>query len=80
VADQLLSQDIRVEVDNRREKINLKIREAQLQKIPYMLIVGDKEQQQNTVAVRSRSGGDLGVSDLKNFIEKLKKECYNKTG
>jgi len=80
VADQLLSQDIRVEVDNRREKINLKIREAQLQKIPYMLIVGDKEQQQNTVAVRSRSGGDLGVSDLKNFIEKLKKECYNITG
>ena len=80
VAEQLLSQDIRVEVDNRREKINLKIREAQLQKIPYMLIVGDKEQQQNTVAVRSRSGGDLGVSDLKNFIEKLKKECYNKTG
>jgi threonyl-tRNA synthetase len=79
VAEQLLSQDIRVEVDNRREKINLKIREAQLQKIPYMLIVGDKEQQQSTVAVRSRSGGDLGVSDLKNFLEKLKKEIDSRS-
>lgn len=79
VAEQLLSQDIRVEVDNRREKINLKIREAQLQKIPYMLIVGDKEAQQNMVAVRSRSGGDLGVSDLKNFLEKLKKEIDSRS-
>ncbi|MBI5699058.1 threonine--tRNA ligase [Candidatus Saganbacteria bacterium] len=80
VADQLLSQDIRVETDNRREKINLKIREAQMQKIPYMLIVGDKEEQQKAVAVRSRSEGDLGISDLNTFLEKLKKECYNKSG
>jgi len=80
VAEKLLAQDIRVETDNRREKINLKIREAQLQKIPYMLIVGDKEEQQKLVAVRSRSEGDLGVAELETFLEKLKKECYNRAG
>ena len=80
VAEELLAQDIRAEVDNRREKINLKIREAQLQKIPYMLIVGDKEEGQKMVAVRSRSEGDLGIFELKSFVERLKKECYNRAG
>jgi threonyl-tRNA synthetase len=79
VAEQLMKQDIRVEVDNRREKINLKIREAQMQKIPYMLIVGDKEELQKVVAVRSRSGGDLGVSELNTFLEKLKKEIDSRS-
>ena len=53
---------LRVQVDERQEKIGYKIREAQLQKIPYMLVVGDREAADGTVAVRSRSGGDLGRS------------------
>ena len=52
---------IRVTVDDRKEKVNLKIREAQLQKIPYMLVVGDREAQNGTVSVRNRKHGDQGV-------------------
>ena len=52
---------LRVEVDGRQEKIGYKIREAQLQKVPYMLVVGDREAAEGTVAVRSRTGGDLGA-------------------
>jgi len=72
--EQLEGEDLRVELDNRREKINLKIREAQLQKIPYMLILGDKEEKEGTVAVRARGEGDLGVCSLPSFLEKIKKE------
>ncbi|HTY12803.1 MAG TPA: threonine--tRNA ligase, partial [Candidatus Omnitrophota bacterium] len=74
----LLDAEIRVEVDPRREKINLKIREAQMQKIPYMLIVGDKEEAAGRVAVRSRSGGDLGVSEVDELLDKLRKEIDTK--
>ncbi len=59
---------LRVEVDDRQEKVNYKIREAQLQKIPYMLVVGDKEVTDRTVAVRSRAKGDLGARPLDQFV------------
>ena len=52
---------LRVELDGRQEKIGYKIREAQLQKVPYMLVVGDREAADGTVSVRSRTGGDLGA-------------------
>ncbi|MDD4766509.1 MAG: threonine--tRNA ligase [Desulfotomaculaceae bacterium] len=65
---------VRVEIDNRNEKINYKIREAQAQKIPYMLVVGDKEAEQGTVAVRHRSEGDLGAMPLAEFENKLLEE------
>ncbi len=62
---------VRVECDLRNEKIGFKIREAQMQKIPYMLIIGDKEVENNVVAVRSRKGGDLGTMPLAQFKGKL---------
>lgn len=61
---------LRVTTDTRSEKIGYKIREAQLEKIPYMLVVGDKELEQGTVAVRSRTGGDLGTMTLEEFLSK----------
>ena len=60
---------MRVELDDSRERINAKIREAQLQKIPYMLVVGDKEQQEQAVSVRLRTNEDLGRMSLANFVE-----------
>ena len=65
---------IRVELDDRNEKIGYKIREAQLQKIPYMLILGDKEKEEGTVGVRSRKDGDIGAMDLDDFIAKIVEE------
>ena len=65
---------IRVELDDRNEKIGYKIREAQLQKIPYMLILGDKEKEKGTVGVRSRKDGDIGAMDLDDFIAKIVEE------
>ncbi|MBQ2897179.1 MAG: threonine--tRNA ligase [Clostridia bacterium] len=64
----------RVEADYRNEKMGYKIRQAQLEKIPYMLIAGDKEIEDGKVAVRSREGGDLGTMTVEEFIEKLTKE------
>ena len=72
VAAQLDSQGFRVEVDGRNEKIGKKIREAQLEKIPYMLVVGDKEAESGQVAVRARSKGDLGAMDFAAFLAHLK--------
>ena len=66
--------EIRVEIDEREEKIGYKIREAQLQKIPYMLIIGDKEVEANAVGVRSRKDGDIGAMPIADFIEKIKEE------
>ena len=71
--------EVRVELDERQEKIGYKIREAQLQKIPYMLILGDKEIEANAVGVRSRKDGDIGQMKLAEFMEKLKKEVENYT-
>jgi threonyl-tRNA synthetase len=64
--------------DNRNEKIGYKIREAQLEKIPYMIIIGDKEAENGVVAVRSRGEGDLGTMELSAFIEKVKKLIADK--
>ena len=69
---------IRIEVDDRNEKIGYKIREAQLQKIPYMLVVGDKEIEANAVAVRSRKEGDLGAINADEFLAKMQEEIENK--
>ncbi|WP_027349254.1 threonine--tRNA ligase [Halotalea alkalilenta] len=66
---------IRVKADLRNEKIGFKIREHTLQKIPYLLVVGDKEVENRTVAVRTRSGEDLGALSLDSLLERLKAEC-----
>ncbi len=72
--EKMVKEKIRVTVDDRNEKIGYKIREAQLSKVPYMLIVGDKEAQSNTVSVRDRKQGDLGQMASSEFIEKITKE------
>lgn len=68
---------IRVEVDPRQEKIGYKIREAQLQKVPYMLVIGDKEVEANKIGVRSRTDGDIGQMDIDEFISKIEEEVKN---
>ena len=65
---------IRTEIDSREEKIGYKIREAQLQKIPYMLIIGDKEVEAKAVGVRSRKEGDIGAMNVEDFVEKIQEE------
>jgi threonyl-tRNA synthetase len=79
IAGKLLDHDIRVETDVRQEKIGLKIREAQLQKIPYMLIVGNREKTKGLVAVRERKQGDLGTMGLDEFLRRIKREIEQKT-
>ncbi len=74
VVDSLRAKGFRVELDDRNEKIGFKIREAQVQKVPYMLVVGDKEIEQQAVAVRSRKAGDLGAMSLDAFISHLQNE------
>ncbi|MFR8530053.1 MAG: threonine--tRNA ligase, partial [Anaeromassilibacillus sp.] len=69
---------LRVENDLRSEKIGYKIREAQLHKIPYMLVVGDKEMEEGNLSVRSRKDGDLGAMTLESFIEKAQREVAEK--
>ena len=66
---------IRAEIDRRNEKMGLKIRDAQLQKIPYMLIVGGRERDAGMVAVRSREAGDQGTMPLAGFISKIHAEA-----
>ena len=75
---QLDEAGIRVELDTRSEKIGYKIREAQMQRIPYMLIVGQKEQEEGLVAVRSRVAGDEGQKPLSEFLASLKDEIASK--
>jgi len=72
VKQQLQDAGIRVELDERNEKIGYKIREAQMQKVPYMLIVGDKEAEESTVSVRVRGKGDVGQKSIDAFIEEVK--------
>ena len=74
IKEELQEQGIRVEVDDRNEKTGYKIREAQLSKVPYMLIVGDKEVDSGTVSVRDRKDGDLGSIKIEDFIKKIVKE------
>ena len=78
VAQGLDSQGFRVEVDGRNEKIGKKIREAQLEKIPYMLVVGDRDMEAGTVSVRHRSGNDLGAMGLDAFSALLRQEVDSK--
>lgn len=79
VKDVLFEKGIRVEIDDRAEKIGYKIREAQLQKVPYMLVLGEKEMNESTIAVRSRNEGDLGTMNLDEFTQKLAEEIQEKT-
>lgn len=78
IEEDLQAVNIRASVDKRNEKIGYKIRQAQLKKIPYMLVVGEKEVSSNTVSVRSRKNGDLGSMSLAEFISTLKEEIENK--
>lgn len=78
VKEKLVALGYRAELDGRNEKIGKKIREAQLEKIPYMLVVGEKEMQDGTVAVRRRGDGDLGVMSFEDLAKKLQTELENK--
>jgi len=69
---------VRADVDDRQEKVNYKIREAQLQKIPYMLVVGDREMAEKAVAVRSRAKGDLGARPVDQFVTDALAEIRSK--
>ena len=69
---------LRVEVDDRSEKLGYKLREAQLEKVPYMLVVGDKDIENNTVSVRSRKEGDKGAMAIDEFIKAVKEEIDTK--
>jgi threonyl-tRNA synthetase len=73
----LKKKDIRCEIDKRSEKLQYKIREAELNRIPYMLIVGDKEKEKGTVSVRARKEGDLGAVKIEEFIERVQEEILN---
>jgi len=74
ILDKLRKAGIRAEIDKRNEKIGYKIREAQMQKVPYMLVVGDKEMENQGVAVRNRSGEDLGFMDIDKFVSVIKED------
>ncbi len=74
VARTVLEASFRVEVDSRREKMQAKIRDAQAQQVPYMLVVGDRDQQAGTVSVRERRQGDLGAQPLKEFLKQLEEQ------
>jgi threonyl-tRNA synthetase len=78
VKEDLFEDGIRVEIDDRREKIGLKIREAEMQKTPYMMIIGDKEMSSNTVSLRARHKGDVGPTKLDEFITSIKEEIKSK--
>ena len=78
IYEQLKDENIRVELDDRNEKIGYKIREAQLDKTPYMLVIGDKEMEAGAVAVRSRKNGDMGAVALDKFIADINEEIATK--
>ena len=78
VKEELQAKGIRVEVDDRNEKTGYKIREAQLQKIPYMLIVGEKEVEGNTVSIRSREEGDIGAKSVEEFTKEILEKIDSK--
>jgi threonyl-tRNA synthetase len=79
VRDKLVAAGLRADLDDRQEKIGFKIREAQLQKVPYMLVAGDRESSEGTVAVRSRSGGDLGARPVDAFMADALEEIRRKS-
>lgn len=77
--EKLRAEGFRVKIDDRNEKVGYKIREAQLQKVPYMLILGDREAEAGTITIRHREKGDLGAGKLDEFISSLEKEITEKT-
>ena len=78
VRDELLRDGLRAELDDRSESVGRKIREAELRKVPYMLVVGDREETDGTVSVREHRGGDTGSSTRsKEFTERLRGELYS---
>ncbi len=77
IEEELRKVGLRVELDERNEKIGYKIREAQMQKIPYMLVIGDKEKEAEEITVRSRLNGDLGNMSLDEFVEKIQNQISN---
>ena len=79
VCGKLVSLGIRAEVDDRNEKMGYRIREAQLQKIPYMLVLGEKEKESGSVSVRNRKKGDLGVMSFEQLADKLQREIAEKS-
>ena len=74
----LRAKKIRCELDDRNEKIGKKIREATLEKVPYMIVVGDRDMENKTVSVRTRTGEDLGAMSLEDFTAKLKEVVDSK--
>ena len=79
VTDKLRAAGFRAHFDDRNEKLQAKIRDAQLQKVPYMLVIGGKEEQSDTVSVRHRTKGDLGARPLDQFVEALRREIDSKS-
>jgi threonyl-tRNA synthetase len=78
-AEMLQERDFRVEVDLRREKVGFKIREAQVQKIPYMLVIGDQEMESGKLSVRERKAGDLGAMDVYRLMDVMKERIADRT-
>lgn len=78
IQDALLKAGLRVEVDTRNEKLGYKIREAQLEKVPYMFVIGENEKTTGTVAVRKRGEGDLGSLSIADIVEKISTEIREK--
>lgn len=79
VYNALVDRKIRVELDNRNEKMNAKIRDAEKEKVPYILVIGDKEMESGSVSVRKRKKGNLGAVKLEEFIERIEQEIKGKT-
>ena len=75
ISEKLKKADIRAEVDDRNEKIGKKIRDTELLKIPYMLVIGEKEMNENKVAVRRQGKGDLGVKGIEEFLKEVTEEA-----
>ena len=71
VAEELRDKGLRIEEDHRAEKIGYKIRQAQMEKVPYMIVVGQQEEENGTIAVRARGEGDQGVMTMAEFMEKI---------
>jgi threonyl-tRNA synthetase len=74
VLKRLLKQKLRVELNDKSEKMNYRIREAEVQKAPYIIIVGKREVDNNTVSVRKHGKGDIGIMKLKDFLNLIKKD------
>lgn len=79
VVDDLRAAGLRADIDDRSERMQAKIRDAQLQKVPYMLVVGDREQEAGAAAVRQRDGSNLGAIPLFQVIDRLKDEVATKS-